>query len=243
VLSRIDTGDYPAFAAATAEEANLFRYCHNDPVDFTDPMGTQDVEREPWPNHQEQAKALSATEAVWERQMNFSSSFGAISHGMAAYAYQQLQNAVHDVQIGGKTYQQSSNREKLVNVMAERAHDRLEQERANPRVGEVSTYVSQRNNGSYDYLGHPLTLQNRRTDGLEGSILFNKNRGERDPSPTGYHVVAGIVAQRVFRERMSFRDQAAFRGLGYDGYTVVPGNYLNPHPFYIRPYHYPDEPQ
>jgi hypothetical protein len=25
-----DAGDY-----------NLFRYCHNDPIDFTDPMGTQ----------------------------------------------------------------------------------------------------------------------------------------------------------------------------------------------------------
>jgi hypothetical protein len=27
-----DTGDY-----------NLFRYCHNDPIDFTDPMGLDDI--------------------------------------------------------------------------------------------------------------------------------------------------------------------------------------------------------
>jgi hypothetical protein len=40
-----DAGDY-----------NLFRYCHNDPIDFTDPMGLED-KREPWYNHQEQAKA------------------------------------------------------------------------------------------------------------------------------------------------------------------------------------------
>jgi RHS repeat-associated protein len=43
-----DAGDY-----------NLFRYCHNDPIDFTDPMGTTDERREPWYNHQEQAKALN----------------------------------------------------------------------------------------------------------------------------------------------------------------------------------------
>jgi hypothetical protein len=77
-----DAGDY-----------NLFRYCHNDPIDNVDPMGLE-VEREPWPNHQEQAKALSATEAVWQRQMNFSSSFGAIAYGMAAYAYAQMQQAM-----------------------------------------------------------------------------------------------------------------------------------------------------
>src|SRR6266508_2080212 len=42
-----DAGDY-----------NLFRYCHNDPIDFTDPMGLADEKREPWYNHQEHAKAL-----------------------------------------------------------------------------------------------------------------------------------------------------------------------------------------
>jgi RHS repeat-associated protein len=68
-----DAGDY-----------NLFRYCHNDPIDFTDPMGlvTEARQEDPWPMHTQQAEAndrLSATEAVWNRQMNFSSSFGAIS--------------------------------------------------------------------------------------------------------------------------------------------------------------------
>jgi len=76
-----DAGDY-----------NLFRYCHNDPIDNVDPMGLADERREPWYNHQEQAKdldRLSASEALWNRQMNFSSSFGAISYGMRAYAAEQ----------------------------------------------------------------------------------------------------------------------------------------------------------
>ena len=77
-----DAGDY-----------NLFRYCHNDPIDNVDPMGLADERREPWYNHQEQAKELdrlSATEALWNRQMNFSSSFGAISVGQNQQFFQAL---------------------------------------------------------------------------------------------------------------------------------------------------------
>jgi RHS repeat-associated protein len=60
-----DAGDY-----------NLFRYCHNDPIDFTDPMGTQDERREPPYNHQEQAKAVGITIAerisLWQKSMESS---------------------------------------------------------------------------------------------------------------------------------------------------------------------------
>ena len=67
-----DGGDY-----------NLFRYCHNDPVDFTDPMGLDDTAPtySPRQTSQERAETLSATQAVWERQMKFSSSHGAITEG------------------------------------------------------------------------------------------------------------------------------------------------------------------
>src|SRR5579884_2715725 len=52
-----DAGDY-----------NLFRYCHNDPIDFTDPMGLADERREPWHNHQEQAKQLGKLQAPTESE-------------------------------------------------------------------------------------------------------------------------------------------------------------------------------
>src|SRR6266511_1594977 len=44
-----DAGDY-----------NLFRYCHNDPIDMTDPMGTVSEARQepPWYTHSQQAEAL-----------------------------------------------------------------------------------------------------------------------------------------------------------------------------------------
>src|SRR5438445_5085597 len=71
-----DAGDY-----------NLFRYCHNDPIDNTDPMGTEQYHDE----HNTSAKDaggqqaeqhLSASEALWNRQMNMRSSFAAIAHGV-----------------------------------------------------------------------------------------------------------------------------------------------------------------
>jgi RHS repeat-associated protein len=34
-----------------AGDYNLFRYCHNDPIDFTDPMGLQDTALPPGPSH------------------------------------------------------------------------------------------------------------------------------------------------------------------------------------------------
>ncbi len=50
-----------------AAESQIGLLCHNDPVDNVDPMGSADEKREPWYNHQEQAKELdrlSATEAL-----------------------------------------------------------------------------------------------------------------------------------------------------------------------------------
>jgi RHS repeat-associated protein len=71
-----DAGDY-----------NLFRYCHNDPIDNVDPMGLE-ITLQPGPNHASPLMEESA------RQMLFSSSYGAIAYGMAAYAYGQLQQAM-----------------------------------------------------------------------------------------------------------------------------------------------------
>ena len=50
-----DAGDY-----------NLFRYCHNDPIDFADPMGTTDMRLDPWPTHAQQAEALDKVAATRE---------------------------------------------------------------------------------------------------------------------------------------------------------------------------------
>jgi RHS repeat-associated protein len=50
-----DAGDY-----------NLFRYCQNDPIDFTDPMGTEDAHVDPWPTHAQQAQALDRLAATRE---------------------------------------------------------------------------------------------------------------------------------------------------------------------------------
>ncbi len=79
-----DGGDY-----------NLFRYCHNDPVDNVDPMGLVS----------EQTGDVSSGTHDREWKMNMSSkdrlelfhwqmSTGAIGYGLAAYAYQQLRQTM-----------------------------------------------------------------------------------------------------------------------------------------------------
>jgi len=52
-----ETGDY-----------NLFRYCHNDPIDFTDPMGTvtESRQEQPWYTHTQHAEALDRLAATRE---------------------------------------------------------------------------------------------------------------------------------------------------------------------------------
>lgn len=45
-----DAGDY-----------NLFRYCRNDPLDMTDPTGTQDTRADPWYTHAQQAIKIDLT--------------------------------------------------------------------------------------------------------------------------------------------------------------------------------------
>jgi RHS repeat-associated protein len=77
-----DAGDY-----------NLFRYCHNDPIDFTDPMGTvQDRPQNP-EDHAATARALDNAYnfIMGLMQRQFSS---AISAGMAGYAYSQAWSAL-----------------------------------------------------------------------------------------------------------------------------------------------------
>jgi hypothetical protein len=71
-----DAGDY-----------NLFRYCHNDPIDFTDPMGLADQALPAGPNHASPLIELS------KRQMWFGSSLGAIRYGMVEYSAQKFDHA------------------------------------------------------------------------------------------------------------------------------------------------------
>jgi hypothetical protein len=60
-----DAGDY-----------NLFRYCHNDPVDCTDPMGLTDQQLPPGPTHLTQAIEMDITISerisLWQRSMETS---------------------------------------------------------------------------------------------------------------------------------------------------------------------------
>jgi hypothetical protein len=73
-----DTGDY-----------NLFRYCHNDPIDFTDPMGLSEIAPAYSPREESYERAMAR--AQWEGSdlMHANTAAGAIGIGMAGYAHVQ----------------------------------------------------------------------------------------------------------------------------------------------------------
>ena len=65
-LGRFMSEDPKLFDAC---DYNLFRYCHNDPIDFTDPMGLDGAPTySPRQTSQEREETVSAPQAVWQRQ-------------------------------------------------------------------------------------------------------------------------------------------------------------------------------
>src|SRR5262249_31381899 len=74
-LGRFMSEDPKLFAAG---DYNLFRYCHNDPNDFTDPMGLDDQALPAGPNHASPLIELS------KRQMQFDRSNGAVATAFKA---------------------------------------------------------------------------------------------------------------------------------------------------------------
>lgn len=81
--------------------SELFPYCHNDPIDLTDPMGLEE-KREPWYNHQEQAKALDREYGLIMAYAQWNNS-GAIAAGMSGQQlYQQARQEVQKISEGKK---------------------------------------------------------------------------------------------------------------------------------------------
>jgi hypothetical protein len=82
--------------AADGGDYNLFRYCHNDPIDFTDPTGTE-TKWEPWYTHTRQAieaglKQIARLQA--REKASEWSGHGAIETGSLRHALGQMQQAM-----------------------------------------------------------------------------------------------------------------------------------------------------
>jgi hypothetical protein len=96
-----DAGDY-----------NLFRYCHNDPIDMTDPMGLTDMALDPGPTHANQAREMDAGNAQWamakwaDSSNNFQGSFAQFTAGQGL-TMGQGQRSIADVagsKVGSRDY-------------------------------------------------------------------------------------------------------------------------------------------
>lgn len=78
-----DAGDY-----------NLFRYCHNDPEDLTDPMGLEGTDQTPTPRSQEQLSVIQQWRQAENLRHALGWSGGAIAMGQVNFAIGQLSQAV-----------------------------------------------------------------------------------------------------------------------------------------------------
>jgi RHS repeat-associated protein len=96
-----DAGDY-----------NLFRYCHNDPIDLTDPMGLDDTAPTYSPRQTSQQKAdeqygQAMAQAQWNMRW---STAGAIGMGMAGYQYAQSMGVAVTGQVIGRANPMSASK-------------------------------------------------------------------------------------------------------------------------------------
>jgi RHS repeat-associated protein len=206
-----DAGDY-----------NLFRYCHNDPVDFADPMGT--VELEPWPTHRQQAGAM---DRLWEMtkwfdrsnvlQGNFAG-FGALS----GQSDRDAKGGLYIAQIA-KDPRHYSKQSDARHALAYNLYDL--QESMDPRR-EYNAAVSQNNDNPSDFIT---------TDPARGSIgsVPKDKYGHggyqnyssipiKDPSPEGYHRVAVVYTHLNWRKDIDLPDRRAFFELKVNATLATP---------------------
>lgn len=82
---------------ADAGDYNLFRYCHNDPVDFTDPMGLEE-KKEPIHTHTEHAKAIARLQGILNQKLMLG--YGATQVGALQYTIQQAREQAQKISEG-----------------------------------------------------------------------------------------------------------------------------------------------
>ena len=202
-----DAGDY-----------NLFRYCHNDPLDLTDPMGLGGGSEDKDPRTYEQLKAREHA-LGWPGH-------GAIEIGRLRYAIGQMERAmgsqIYDPIKNGKPYLESSDYRGLGNKVGIMAEEKLQ---GNPSEHEELSIVSQNKNGSRDFIASLPAAQyyNGKTQKNYSNVYDRNDPRQVDPSPRGYRAVANVVAQKLWVPFIDPRDRVNIHRTGLDAFIAMPG--------------------
>jgi hypothetical protein len=227
--SLFDAGDY-----------NLFRYCHNDPLDLTDPMGLET----PWSgagpqnpdNHASVEKYAEIMGKVqWAMRWSTQGAVGMGTAGYQAWSALRLATTIHDPVKEGKHYLQSSNYYQLGDKVARMAEEKLQ---ANPSEHEELSIVSQNNSNSRDFLASLPTAQhyNGKTQDNYSNVYDRNDPRQVDPSARGYHAVANVVAQKLWVPHIRPSDRANIHKTGLDAFISMPGQPGTNRPIEVRFY-------
>jgi RHS repeat-associated protein len=195
-----DVGDY-----------NLFRYCHNDPIDLTDPMGT--VEVEPWFTHKQQAEAIDRAynEGMANAQRTMHGAHGgAIGIGKAAY---QTWSALNSLSMAfTRAVQQSKEYAKwgkggAGEVGAKADYDQFMGYRNSEGYAEYWGPIARRRDAA---TGGYIALPPLRGSGVRGAFQISDITSIKDYIPQGYDLV-GYHTSHVQFEQVPMRDVLTFQ--------------------------------
>jgi RHS repeat-associated protein len=205
------------------DRRNLYRYCGNDPVDRSDPMGLFELrgvflgyapgEGLEGPGR-DLAQRLGANNLM-DMLDKLALTLAITSNTLAQ------SNGIHDPIINGKHYDQSSNYQALGHSAGIKAEEQLQK---NPSEHEELSIISQKKDGSKNFIASPPAAQyyNPRTQKNESYVYDRNDPRQVDPSPSGYRAVANVVAQILWAPQISRNDRNAIHATGLDGFIAVP---------------------
>lgn len=235
-----------------SDSSNLYRYCHNDWANQTDPTGLG--ERESNPIFQEQIRYNEQLRdhdrgAIMSQLMNVQRiNVRDALKDMAGFSMNGRSNSHDPVMRDGfgklKNYEQSSDYHGTAERLAKNQEQTLIDGPKN--IPQYMGYVHQNKNGSKDFLFSPFEVGKRgkvsdashpeRSD-LNYNQFYNRNSRQTDPAPSGYRTIGLIVCERVYYPgHIRSDDMSSFKRAGMDATVAYPPDYRSAGQIEVRFY-------
>jgi RHS repeat-associated protein len=200
-----DAGDY-----------NLFRYCHNDPVDLTDPMGLSPFEPSGPERHVVTGSHIPASDKnlLSSRELAGVSTTGAraaLSAAEGLHMALSSRNAVlRDKDGNPSSGERFDSQAKASSTLIDRSFSAQELSGDDPKKRyEYGGYGSQNKNDSNDYIIFGPYRGGRERGPYENTSRFRQD----DPSPDGYRRAFVVYTHPFYRNDVDPRDRPIFAAM------------------------------
>jgi RHS repeat-associated protein len=189
-----DAGDY-----------NLFRYCHNDPIDFTDPVGQETETRSPRETSYVNARDAMAKWA--DSGNNFQGTFAQFASGNGLSMGQEHKNTVLRDKDGKPSSGEFRSQTKAISTLGERAFAAQQSSSDEPKKQyEYSGYGAQNKKDPDDYVIFGPYRGGRELGPYENTSTFRRD----DPSPNDYHRVFVVYTHPFYRQDVDPGDRVKY---------------------------------